>query len=82
MKLTDYTDTAIKNFAGSTIFSRGHGYYEEDMVMSLDYNADNDTINAQVAGNDKDYKVRLGGKPSSIKANCDCPYYGWPCKHV
>jgi uncharacterized Zn finger protein len=82
MKLTDYTDAAIERFAGSTIFGRGYGYYEEGMVMSLEYDADSETIEAQVAGHYDDYNVSLSGTQNGIHADCDCPYDGWPCKHV
>ncbi|MCI5122981.1 MAG: hypothetical protein D3925_00520 [Candidatus Electrothrix sp. AR5] len=82
MKLTDATETSIKQFAGSTIFGRGEGYYEDDMVMSLEYDGDSNTIEAQVAGSNMDYEVEVRGTKHGIDADCDCPYDGWPCKHI
>ncbi|MCI5221146.1 MAG: SWIM zinc finger family protein [Candidatus Electrothrix sp. AR4] len=82
MKLIDATEASIKQFAGSTIFGRGYGYYEGDMVLSLDYDEDGNTIESEVAGNNMDYEVQVRGTEFDIDADCDCPYEGWPCKHV
>ncbi|MCI5218476.1 MAG: hypothetical protein D3914_04625 [Candidatus Electrothrix sp. LOE2] len=82
MKLTDTTEASIQQFAGSTIFGRGYGYYKDDMVMSLEYDGDSDIIDAQVAGSNTDYEVQVRGTKHGIDADCDCPYEGWPCKHV
>jgi len=83
MKLTKYTEAAIKQLTGSTIFGRGNDYYKKGMVMSLAYDSDNDTIQAQVAGNYGDYEVIIiTGKQNGIQAHCNCPFDGWPCKHV
>lgn len=82
MKLTEYTEAAIKQLTGPTIFGRGNDYYKEGMVMSLEYDSDKDTIEAQVAGNYGDYDVSISGEQSGIQADCNCPFDGWPCKHV
>ncbi|MCI5211053.1 MAG: hypothetical protein D3910_20215, partial [Candidatus Electrothrix sp. ATG2] len=81
-KLIDTTETDIKQFAGSTIFGRGYGYYEDEMVLSLDYDEDGNTIEAEVAGSNMDYVVQIQGTEHDIDSDCDCPYDGWPCKHV
>lgn len=82
MRLTEYTEAAIKQLTGATIFGRGNDYYKKGMVMSLAYDSDNDTIEAQVAGNYGDYEVSISGKQKGIQADCNCPFDGWPCKHV
>ncbi|MCI5130668.1 MAG: hypothetical protein D3904_03915 [Candidatus Electrothrix sp. EH2] len=82
MKLTDTTEATIKQFAGSTIFGRGYGYYEDGMVLSLEYDADSDALDSQVSGSTMDYEVQIRGTKQGIDADCDCPYEGRPCKHV
>ena len=34
-KLTELTETDIRDFAGETIFDRGYDYFEQDMVYEL-----------------------------------------------
>lgn len=42
MQLKDLTDKAIKQFAGSVIFDRGHSYYVNKLVYDLQYQKQND----------------------------------------
>ena len=82
MKLQDFTDKAIKQFAGSTIFDRGYGYYVDKLVYDLKYNSDTDGIQARVSGNYGDYDLSVTIKNEHLSAACNCPYDGYPCKHV
>ena len=82
MTLTDMTREYIERFAGSTMFERGSGYYRSGNVTDLEYDGDAATITADVEGNYDDYYVRVSEENGMIRANCDCPYDGYPCKHM
>jgi uncharacterized Zn finger protein len=82
MQLNDLTEHFVKQFAGSTIFSRGNGYYRNGMVYDLQYDVDRDSLQAQVSGNYGDYEVDITMEDNYISADCDCPYEGYPCKHI
>jgi uncharacterized Zn finger protein len=82
MTLHDLTEDTIKQFAGSTIFNRGYNYYVDGMVLNLDYQAESDTIEAEVAGNYGDYEVTITASDNWLDADCTCPYEGYPCKHI
>ena len=82
MRLNDLTEHFVKQFAGSTIFNRGNNYYRNGMVYDLRYDAGNDSIQAQVSGNYGDYEVDITMQDNHISADCDCPYDGYPCKHI
>ena len=76
------TRADIKIFAGPTMFGRGDGYYRNGNVTDLEYDEDSATITAEVEGNYGDYYVRVSEQNGMIRANCDCPYDGYPCKHM
>jgi uncharacterized Zn finger protein len=82
MNLAGMTREYIKRFAGSTMFERGEGYYRGGNVTDLEYSEDAATITADVEGNYGDYYVRISEESGMIRANCDCPYDGYPCKHM
>ncbi len=82
MTLQDLTESAIRNFAGTTIFQRGEGYYRNGMVENLQYDADSESIQAEVAGNYGEYGVMVTTGGGHLSASCNCPYDGYPCKHV
>lgn len=82
MQINQLTETIIRQFAGSTIFQRGYGYYESGMVYQLQYDASTDSIEAEVAGNYGDYDVNVTTQGGQLSAECDCPYDGYPCKHI
>ena len=82
MNLADMTREYIKRFAGSTMFERGEEYYRSGNVTNLEYDGDAATITADVEGNYGDYFVRVSEENGMIRANCDCPYDGYPCKHM
>lgn len=82
MKLTDLTRGYIESFSGSTIFGRGMDYHVTGRVLTLEYDEDAATITADVSGNYGDYFVEVCEEDGEIEADCDCPYDGYPCKHV
>jgi uncharacterized Zn finger protein len=82
MKLQDLTDKAIKQFAGSVIFDRGYNYYVNKLAYDLQYDSDADSIQAQVSGNYGDYDVNITAASGHLSAGCNCPYEGYPCKHI
>ena len=82
MQLQDLNETYLRQFAGSTIFQRGKQYAERGMVSSLNYDAVSDSIQAEVTGNYGDYDVTVSTQSGQLSAECDCPYDGYPCKHI
>jgi uncharacterized Zn finger protein len=82
MNLKDLTREYIENFAGPVMFDRGEGYYRSGLVTNLEYDEDTATITADVEGNYGDYYVQISEADGRILANCDCPYDGYPCKHM
>jgi uncharacterized Zn finger protein len=83
MKARDLTESMIRDFAGSTIYARGQAYFRDDMVQDLDYDQETDSIRAEVAGSSgADYEVEIQFGVREMDASCDCPYDGYPCKHI
>jgi len=82
MNLKTLTENDVKLFAPSEIFRRGVGYCHEGRVSSLEFDQDSETITAEVKGNYGDYNVEITIDEDGIDADCDCPYYGYPCKHI
>jgi uncharacterized Zn finger protein len=82
MTLTDLTREYIRRFADSVIFERGEEYFENRNVTSLEYDKDDGAIIADVSGNYGDYSVEVYEEDGKIRADCDCPYDGYPCKHI
>jgi hypothetical protein len=82
MKLADLTQKAIEEFAGATIYARGNSYYQSGRVSELVYDPDAESITAEVAGSSGDYDVEVEQADEDIQASCDCPYQGYPCKHI
>jgi len=82
MNLSNLTKEYIRRFGSSEIYSRGEDYYETGKVTNLEYDGDSDTIEAEVEGNYGDYTVEVYNEGGEIIADCDCPYDGYPCKHV
>ena len=79
-KLTELTETGIREFAGATIFNRGYDYFEQEMVYELNY--DSNRIVAEVYGNYGNYEVEITSEEGEVKAYCSCAYDGYPCKHI
>lgn len=82
MKLADLTQKAIEEFAGATIYARGNSYYRSGRVSELVYDPDTESITAEVAGSSGDYDVEVEQADEDIQASCNCPYWGYPCKHI
>ena len=82
MNLKDLTREYVKRFAGSVMFDRGQGYYRAGLVTNLEYDGDAATIAADVEGNYGNYYVQVFEEGGGIRARCDCPYDGYPCKHI
>ena len=82
MKLANLTEKQIQQFAWATIYARGHDYYVSGKVSDLSYDPDAESISAEVAGNYGDYNVEIEQVEGEIQASCNCPYDGYPCKHI
>ncbi len=81
--LLDETNTLwLEAFAGTTIFKRGVNYFETGKVYELKVDPVADEIVAKVSGNYGNYEVTIGQEGERLIAYCDCPYDGYPCKHV
>ena len=80
--LKNLTENQIKQFAGSTIYARGYDYYKAGRVAELIYQPDLEKIQAMVSGSYGSYGVTVQLIKNTIKASCECPYEGYPCKHV
>ena len=80
--LKNLTENQIKQFAGSTIYARGYNYYKDGRVEELIYQPDQEKIQAMVSGSYGSYGVTVQLIKNTIKASCECPYEGYPCKHV
>ena len=82
MKLEDLSEAQIKEFADSNaIFIRGYEYFKDEMVKSVEY-LDESKIHAEVSGNYGDYTIEILVNNEIVEAICDCPYDGYPCKHI
>lgn len=83
MKFSNLTENSIKKFSGSTIFSRGEDYCQSQMVDHLEYDHEQDIIQAEVSGSSgNSYDVEIGTAKKGIDAMCSCPFDGYPCKHI
>jgi len=83
MNLKNLTSGDVEEFASPTIYERGVGYYYGGRVLSLEFDPESETITAEVEGNYGDYIVEITADGDyGIDADCDCPYDGYPCKHI
>ena len=83
MDITKLNESFIKSFAGSSkIHERGYEYYEDGNISSLEYYHCEQKIIANVTGNYGDYDVEIKSENNKLDADCNCPYDGYPCKHV
>ncbi len=82
MKLSEYTKDSVKQWAGNKIYQRGEDYARQEMAEQLEYDAETDTIRANVIGSGDEYDVEVSARSGSLTATCTCPYDGWPCKHI
>ncbi len=78
--IQDLHTERIKSFAGGTIYTRGKRYHQNEQVTSLEVkNAT--TICAEVVGSEE-YAIELAQVGKDMQISCDCPYEGYPCKHI
>jgi hypothetical protein len=82
IKFSKLSEERIKNFAGEVIFNRGYDYYKDDMVEDFQYDPKNVVICANIHGSYGYYNIELWNKNDQIEASCNCPYDGYPCKHI
>ena len=77
------TAAEVQEFAGNTIYKRGVDYYRSGKVYDVIFDAESGRLEAGVYGNYGDYTVEISPAGSyALNAYCDCPYDGYPCKHV
>lgn len=77
------TAAAVEKFAGETIYKRGLDYYQSGQVYDAVFDAESGRLKANVFGNYGNYIVEItSAGRSKLNADCDCPYDGYPCKHV
>ena len=83
MNLKNLTKIDVEQFAPATIYERGVGYYYGGRVLSLEFDPESETITAEVEGNYGDYTLEItADEDYGLDADCDCPYDGYPCKHM
>lgn len=82
MKLDDVTKSWLEQVAGAKIFERGVDYHRTGHVYRLEYDPEPAHIIAEVSGNYGNYEIEIFDEKSSLNASCDCPYDGYPCKHI
>lgn len=79
--LIPWTEQELRTLATKVIFARGEAYFNEGQVTDLSFDADQQDWTADVTGN-QTYEVVITVGDSKPDAFCDCPYEGWPCKHI
>ena len=82
IKFSEISKKKIKEFAGEVIFNRGDEYYHDELVEDFEYDPDQHIFSATVQGSIGYYSVEVWNNNDIIEANCDCPYDGYPCKHI
>lgn len=71
----------VRGLAGERSYQRGVQYHQEGRVTEL--RIEDDRVTARVEGTDL-YRVRLRGRGTHLRADCDCPAYedAGVCKHI
>ncbi len=82
MLLDEIHTSWLEAFAGVTIYKRGVGYVEAGNVYDLKVDAIAEEVIAKVSGNYGNYEVTIADGSGQLDAYCDCPYDGYPCKHI
>lgn len=82
MKYSKLSKKNIKNFAGEVIFDRGYNYYVNEMVEDFEYDPARSVFSANIYGNFGCYDIKAWSDNDYLKARCNCPYDGYPCKHI
>ncbi|WP_108649293.1 SWIM zinc finger family protein [Dongshaea marina] len=82
IKLNEVTKRWLKAFAGEKIYLRGEKYFQSGMVLINVYQSEIPRLDAEVSGSYGNYEVSIEEQNGNLHADCDCPYDGYPCKHV
>jgi hypothetical protein len=84
IKFSELSEERIKDFAGGVIFNfnRGYDYYIDDMVEDFEYDPKKFVFCANIYGNYGCYDIEVWSNNDNIEANCNCPFDGYPCKHI
>lgn len=78
--IESFDEADIESCCEHKIFLRGLNYFNDGAIEQIDYNQNNNTINAIVAGT-QDYSVSIYLKERVVYGSCTCPYYD-VCKHI
>lgn len=76
------TENKIEEFAGKVIFNRGRDYYRDGLVEDFELDPVKNTIRAHIQGSIGIYSIEIWEDNDSLEAYCDCPFDGYPCKHI
>jgi len=82
VELKKLSEKKIKEFAGNVLFQRGRDYYLDDLVEDFELEPTQNTIRANIHGSLGVYSIEVSGRNGQIAAYCDCPFDGYPCKHI
>ena len=85
MQINKITKAWLKNFADITIYQRGYDYNKSGNVLCLEYDPRKSAlhnIQAKVRGSGRTYQVTIDEKGNKLDCCCNCPYDGYPCKHI
>ncbi len=80
--ISNISKKKIKEFAGEVIFNRGLDYFQDDMVEDFEYDPKRFSFQAMVHGSYGFYDIEISNSQGHIEADCNCPYDGYPCKHI
>ena len=80
--LKNISKKKIKEFAGEVIYNRGLDYFQSEMVEDFEYDPKLLIFQANVNGSYGYYDVEVWNSQGTIEANCNCPFDGYPCKHI
>ena len=80
--LSNISKKKIKEFAGEVIYNRGFDYFHDDMVEDFEYDPKLFSFQAMVHGSYGFYDIEIWNNQGNLEANCNCPYDGYPCKHI
>lgn len=81
-KLKTLTEKKIEKFAGKVIFNRGRDYYRDGLVEGFELNPFKNSIQAHIQGSIGIYSIEIWEDNDYLEAYCDCPFDGYPCKHI
>lgn len=82
LKFSELSEKRIKDFAGNVIFNRGYDYYHDGLVEDFEFDPKKQTFCASIHGSLGYYTIEVCNNDDYLEANCDCPFDGYPCKHI